>query len=151
MHHSVDELNPRHLHCSLYDLDCWTHRIKHFGDSSCITASRPGPSCLQCHGPSCDSTRSEDRFHFCSLFRVFSFFNFLFYFFFLFSFFLFVFFCFFLFFFSKHFLWFGDWVGDPFPCAHSEMVAHHCPTCPIFWCVMAFALSHLFGNSKLYE
>ena len=72
--HSVDELNLRHLHCSLYDLGCWTHRIKHFqlqpvgrsfsdisGDSSCITASRPGPSCLQCHGPSCDSTRSEDR------------------------------------------------------------------------------------------
>ena len=80
----LSELNLRHLHCSLYDLGTSnfglsvvadrstvlgaavnTDVIRSFsdilGDSSCITASCPGPSCLQCHGPSCDSTRSEDR------------------------------------------------------------------------------------------
>ena len=46
---------------------------------------------------------------------------------------------------------FGDWVADAFPCASSEIVAHHFQTCPIFWCAMVPAPSNLFGNSKLYE
>ena len=50
----------------------------------------------------------------------------------------------------KHLL-FGDWVGDSFPGASSDMVVHHCPLCLIFWCAMALASSDMFDNSKLYE